>query len=158
MKITEKILTGIALQVLRGYNQHLQDTIGSLEDHKLMKLHYLFVKVLQGRKEGARLYEAITSYVKGLSRIHRGFFWKILNFYEWNLSCRWYKSSRENVDLIMYSLCPHSPKGMLSIDSDEYKIRVKALESVMYLTVKLDIYGLKRNTSSHIKIPPTPKQ
>jgi len=159
MKITKDILESISNKIINEYNDHLKETIGSLIDENLMSLHYMLVKVLLEYEEDDTLYEAITAYATGLPRIHRGYFWKILNYFDWNLSCRWYKHSRGNVELILYSLCPHS-KGddMLDFDSEEFKVRTKSLERVFDLTVKTNKYGLVANEAEHIAIPPTPKE
>jgi len=159
MKIKRKDLEAVAHKVINGYDDFLRETIGSLNDHDLMKLHYVMVKTILEYEEDDVLFEAITAYVKGLTRLHRGYFWKILNYFEWNLSARWYKHTRENLDLILYSLCPHPEDGgMLDPNSEEFKIRVKSLDSVFDLTVKEDKYGLKRNEEPHKRIPPTPKK
>ena len=159
MKIKRKDLEAIAHKVINGYNGFLRETIVSLNESDLMRLHYVMVKTILEYEKDDVLFEAITAYVKGLTRLHRGYFWKILNYFEWYLSALWYKHTRENVELILYSLCPHPEDGsMLDPNSEDFKIRVKSLDSVFDLTVKKGKYGLKRDEEEHGPLPPTPKK
>jgi len=159
VKVTKKILKRLAHNIINEYDMNLRKTIGSLAPKELMFLHHAFVKAVLEYEEDDTLFEAITVYVEGLSRLQRGYFWKVLNYFEWNLSARWYKHSRRNLELILYSLaCVPQDKEWIDVnDSDEYRIRIASLDRVFDLTVKEGTAGLTRNSGKHKRIPPTPK-
>ena len=91
--------------MVSGVDEEIRVVLESVPEEALLDIHMIFVQHIKGRGHMTPLLsKRIRSYMKALTRRHIGLFWKIFNKYCKKLSEVWYRGSRDNLELVLYSL------------------------------------------------------
>jgi hypothetical protein len=103
MKVERNEYQDLAYKLIEGYTKDLGKVIRLMPYEDYFFFTHAYVKSLLEYEEEEALYEAITDYCKGLSGERCGIFWKVFNYFEPNFSSRWYRSSPDNLELVIFA-------------------------------------------------------
>lgn len=151
------ILRSLPERICYDYTDDVKEDVQCLPEIGLLALHYIICKHIQVLTKKQMLTKETANnlgkYVEGLSRLHKGLFWRIFNWSNADISAMWYSWKKKHMDLILEALVciPKAVRGewkdnqqWIRDHKETYMARIYNLDTVCDYKVKIGCFGLRR--------------